>query len=105
MVLHMVAATRFPRMAMTEPEARELSGAIVGYLRHTKLRASQKTADLLIMLQAVAMIEGTRVLAELRAQAAERAARAAMQAAPNAGPRVVPATPEAVHFHTPAGHA
>jgi hypothetical protein len=98
MVAHMMLAQKWPRMAMTETEAMQLSSAIVGYLKHTKLRASAKTTDMLVMLQALVLIEGTRVLAELRAQSAERAA-ASTQYRASPTPRVVPMTPEAASAH------
>lgn len=63
MIFHMIAANKFPEMAVSEEEAKELSEAICNYLRHSNTVVSQKTKDLMVLVYAFAMIEGTRLIA------------------------------------------
>lgn len=59
----MMAAAKVPEFAMTEPEAQQLSVAICNYLRHTDIRMTQKTQDFVALIMALAMVEGTRIIA------------------------------------------
>jgi len=78
MTVHMVAAARFPEMAMGEEEAFRLAVAICDYLKHSSIAVSAKNRDLMALLFALVMIEGTRVMAigaRLKQEAAQRKAQ------------------------------
>lgn len=63
MIFHMIAANKFPEMQISEAEAKELSEAICNYLRHSNAAMSPKTKDMMVLIYAFAMIEGTRMIA------------------------------------------
>jgi predicted ATPase len=74
MMLHMTLATKVPEFAITEGEAEELAQKIANYARHSNVAVKQQTIDLVLLIGAVAMIEGTRVVAAATRIARERRA-------------------------------
>ena len=87
MAFHMMLAQKLPEMAISPDEANQLAVALANYLRHSNAVVSQKTIDTLILVGAIGMIEGTRVMAIMGRKRAEKAGHVA------AGPNVVPIDP------------
>ena len=75
MMVHMMAAARFPRMAMQQAEADQLAAAMAGYLKYTKIgKVKPETQALYALITTLILVEGTRVVATLQDFAAAKAA-------------------------------
>lgn len=93
MFFHMMAANKFPEMAITEPEALELARAYVGWRKHYGYTlVDPKTEALLTLIIAFVLIEGTRIgrVAKRVGDEKRRAAEAARAAKAHPGGTVVP---------------
>lgn len=62
----MVLAAKVPEFSMSQAEADQLSIAVCNYLRHTKFSVTEKQKDFGALIMALAMIEGTRIIAALK---------------------------------------
>jgi hypothetical protein len=83
----MMLAGRLPEMAISLDEANRLAVAFCNYARHSNTVISQKNVDLIALIGAVGMIEGTRLFAVISRKRRERQ----MQAVPmGAVPGFVP---------------
>ena len=60
---HMMLASKLPEMMLSQKEADELALAICNYLRHSGGAVSQRNLDLMALIAALLMIEGTRLVA------------------------------------------
>ena len=59
----MMLGSKMPEMIISQQEADQLAVAICNYLRHQNAVVSQKNLDLMALVAALLMVEGTRVVA------------------------------------------
>jgi hypothetical protein len=106
MMFHMMAASRFPEMAMDQQEANVLALSMTNYLKHTKVKVDPKTQALVAMVGTIGMVEGTRVMAIVSRKAQEaKAARVPKnsQIVPMTGNGTVDVMDQYSPYHMPQG--